>query len=108
MHVVTVKHLKEAVDRFPDAAKPIAAWRAIAKEVQWRSPGDVKANFADVESVGDCVVFRIHQDKYRLVTTIHYSREQNGRVAEGHVWVRSFLTRKQYENTANWDKVGLQ
>jgi mRNA interferase HigB len=104
MHVVTGKYLKEAVDRFPDAAKQIVAWRSVAKDAQWSSPADVKNIFVDVDSVGDYVVFRIHQNQYRLVTTIHYSRQQNGRGAEGHIWIRSFLTNKQYENTANWDK----
>jgi mRNA interferase HigB len=104
MHVVTEKHLWEAVDRFPDAAKQIVAWRSVAKDAQWRSPADVKGNFADVDSVGDYVIFRLHQNQYRLVTTIHYSRQQNGRIAEGHIWIRSVLTNKQYENTTNWNK----
>jgi mRNA interferase HigB len=113
MHVVTGKYLKEAADRFPDAAKQIAAWRSVAKDAQWRTPDDVKVTFADTNFVGDYVVFPIHQDHvilpthqqgYRLVTTIHYSRQLDGRVAEGHIWVRSFLTHKQYENTANWEK----
>ena len=113
MHVVTGKYLKEAVDRFPDAAKQIAAWRTVAKDAQWRSPDDVKVTFADVDCVGDYVIFPIrqdhvilptHQEGYRLVTTIHYSRQLHGRVAEGHIWVRSFLTHQQYENTANWEK----
>jgi len=104
MHVIAGKHLKEAANRFPNAAKQIAAWRSIAKDARWRSPDDVRAIFADVECVGDSVIFRIHQNKYRLVTTIHYSRESGGALAEGHVWIRAFLSNKQYENSANWDK----
>jgi mRNA interferase HigB len=104
MHVVAGKYLKETVDQFPAAAKQIAAWRSVAKDAQWLSPAAVKNNFADVDFVGDYVVFRIHRSLYRLVTTIHYARRENGRTAEGHIWVRSFLTNKQYENTANWDK----
>src|ERR1700742_4726679 len=113
MHVVTGKYLKEAADRFPDAVKQIAAWRSVVKDAQWRTPDDVKVTFADTEFVGDHVIFPILQDHvilpthpqgYRLVTTIHYSRQLDGRVAEGHIWVRSFLTYKQYENTANWEK----
>ena len=80
MHVVTGKYLKEAVDGFPAAAKQIVAWRSVAKGAQWRSPADVKDNFADVDFVGDYVIFRIHRSLYRLVTTIHYSRGQNGRM----------------------------
>ena len=104
MHVLTAKLLKEAADRFLDAAKPIAAWRSIAKDKRWRSPGEVSETFADVECVGDYVIFRLHQNKYRLVTTVHYAREKDGAIADGHIWVRSLLNNKQYENPVNWDK----
>lgn len=113
MHVVTGKYLKEAADRYPDAAQQLVAWRSLVKESQWRSPDDVKVTFADAEFVGGYVIFPILQNYvilpfsphgYRLVTTVHYSHQQDGRMAEGHVWMRSFLTLKQFENTANWEK----
>jgi mRNA interferase HigB len=104
MHVLAGKHLKEAVARFPQAAKPIAAWRSIAKDKRWRTPEEVRETFADVEYAGDYVVFHIQQNKYRLLATLHYSRENDGRAAEGHLWVRSFLSNKQYEDPANWNK----
>jgi mRNA interferase HigB len=104
MHVLAGKHLKDAAHRFPDAAKQIVAWRSIAKDKKWRNPGEVRETFADVDCPGDYVVFPIHQNRYRLVTTIHYSREKNGAITEGHVWIRSILSNKQYENAANWDK----
>src|SRR6202161_3458401 len=102
MHIVTGKYLKEAADRYPDAAKQLIAWRSLVKQSQWRSPDDLKVTFADAEFVGDYVILPFSPHGYRLVTTIHYSRQQDGRVAEGHVWMRSFLTLKQFENTANW------
>ncbi|HEX4309880.1 MAG TPA: type II toxin-antitoxin system HigB family toxin [Acidobacteriaceae bacterium] len=104
MHVLSANHLKTAANRFRDASKPIAAWRSIASDKSWRSPEEVRETFADAECAGDQVVFRIHQDKYRLVTTIHYSREPKGILAQGHVWIRSFLTRQQYENAAKRGK----
>lgn len=104
MHVIADKHLKEATARFPNAAKQLVAWRSIARDKHWRTPDEVKETFADVEYAADYVVFRIQQNKYRLLATIHYSREAAGRVAEGHLWVRSFLSNKQYEDPANWDK----
>lgn len=102
MHVLTEKHLKDASARFPSAAKQLVAWRAVAKDQRWRTPDEVRQTFADVEFAGDYVIFPIL--RRRLVTTIHYSRETGGATAEGHIWIRSFLSRKQYENPANWDK----
>jgi mRNA interferase HigB len=104
MHVVSAKHLKAAADRFRDASKRLAAWRSIAKDKRWRNPGEVRATFADVECAGDDVIFPILQNKYRLVTTIHYSREPQGSLAEGHIWIRSLLTRQQYEDAAHQGK----
>jgi len=40
----------------------------------------------------------------RLVTIIHYSRQKGGRITEGHVYIRSLLTHKQYDDRKNWDK----
>ena len=100
MHVLSANHLKAAADRFRDASKPLAAWRSIAKDKRWRNSDEVRETFADVEYAGDEVIFPIHQNKYRLVTTIHYSREPNGSLTEGHIWIRSLLTRQQFEDAA--------
>ena len=32
--------------------------------------------------------------------TFHFAKY----LAEGHIYIRSFLTHKQYDNPANWDK----
>ncbi|MGO9273788.1 MAG: type II toxin-antitoxin system HigB family toxin [Terriglobia bacterium] len=50
------------------------------------------------------VIFNIRRNRYRLVTIVHYSRERYGRLTEGHIYIRRFLTHKQYDNPANWDK----
>jgi len=50
------------------------------------------------------VVFNIRRNRYRLVTIIHYSRLRDERLTEGHVYVRSFLTHKEYDNPAKWDQ----
>jgi mRNA interferase HigB len=104
MHVVTEKHLKEAAEQFPDAAREIAAWWKIAKAARWRNFIEVRQVFADADGFNDYVIFNIRRNRYWLVTIIHYSREKDGRTTEGHIYIRSFLTHKQYENPANWDK----
>src|SRR5664279_6500883 len=58
----------------------------------------------DADNVERYVIFNIRQNRYRLVTIIHYSREKEGRTTEGHIYIRSFLTHKQYDKRANWDK----
>jgi mRNA interferase HigB len=104
MNVVTRKHLVQAQLTYPDAAKEIEAWFAIAKSARWKNFVGVRHAFADADSVDDYVVFNIRQNRYRLITIIHYSREKDGRVTEGHLYIRSFLTHKEYDNRKNWDK----
>jgi mRNA interferase HigB len=104
MHIVTEKHLKEATKEYPDAANEIAAWHKIVKAARWQNFVELKQTFKDADDVKGRVIFNIRQNRYRLVTIIHYSREKDDRPTEGHVYIRSFLTHKEYDNPANWDK----
>ncbi len=60
--------------------------------------------FKDADAVEEYVVFNIRRNRYRLVTIIHYSRLRDERLTEGHVYVRSFLAHKEYDNPAKWDQ----
>ncbi|MGO8734100.1 MAG: type II toxin-antitoxin system HigB family toxin [Terriglobia bacterium] len=104
MHVVTEKHQTRAMKQYPDAAKQIMAWRKIARAARWRNFVDVRQVFKDADDVKGYVIFNIRQNRYRLVTIIHYSRLKGGETTEGHIYIRSFLTHKQYDNPANWDE----
>ncbi len=92
MHVVTEKHLNRAMKQYPDAAKQIMAWRKIAKAARWRNFVEVRQVFKDAHDVKGYVIFNIRQNRYRLVTIIHYSRLKGGETTEGHIYIRSFLT----------------
>ena len=104
MHIVTQKHLKLASDEHPEAAKAITAWRRTVKSARWRNFVELRQTLKDADDVKGYVIFNILQNRYRLVTIIHYSRLRDGRITEGHIYIRSFLTHKQYDNHANWDK----
>jgi mRNA interferase HigB len=104
MHVVTRKHLSEAEEEYPDAAREIAAWFGIAKDVRWQNFVEVRQVFKDADDVDGYVIFNIRRNRYRLVTIIHYAREKEGQITEGHIYIRSFLTHQQYDSRANWDK----
>jgi mRNA interferase HigB len=104
MHVVTRRHLNDAEGQYPDAVREIRAWYRIAKEVRWRNFTEVRQVFNDADAVDGYAIFNIRQNRYRLVTIIHYAREKDDRITEGHVYIRSFLTHRQYDDRANWDK----
>ena len=53
MYIVTRRHLKEAFDRYPDAAIEIKAWAAIVEAVRWHNVrGYVVFNFRQKRYVG--------------------------------------------------------
>ena len=104
MHIVTRKYLREAMERYPDAASEIKAWAAIVEAVRWRNFAEVRGMFKDADFVDGYVVFNIRQNRYRLITVVHYSRTVDKRQTGGHVYIRSFLKHKEYENRSNWDR----
>jgi mRNA interferase HigB len=50
------------------------------------------------------VVFNIRRNRYRLITVVHYAKATGERHTKGHVYIRSFLTHKEYDNRSKWDR----
>jgi mRNA interferase HigB len=74
-----------------DAGGPFRAWygHVNSKSVSWQCWGDVKAAFASASIVGDCIVFNIGGNKYRLVTRIRYPSQK--------VFVLKVMTHSEYD-----------
>jgi mRNA interferase HigB len=104
VHIVTRKHLYQAMHQYPDAANEIRAWVVIVKGIRWHNFREVRGAFKDADNVKGYVIFNIRQNRYRLVTIIHYARTTNQKRTQGHVYIRSVLTHKDYDNPANWDR----
>jgi mRNA interferase HigB len=104
VHIVTRKHLSEAMQMYPDAANEIKAWVAIVEGVRWHNFTDVRLMFRDADYVNGYVVFNIRRNRYRLITVIHYAKTTDAKRTEGHVYIRSLLTHKDYNDPRNWDR----
>jgi len=104
VHIVTRKHLREAMKNYPDAANEIKAWTTIVEAVRWHNFSDVRGMFKDADFVDGYVIFNIRHNRYRLVTAIHYAKTTDEGQTRGHVYIRSFLTHKEYDNRSNWDR----
>ena len=74
VHIVTLKHLSQASEDYPDAANEIKTWAAIVKAVRWRNFPEVQGTFKDADNVQGYVIFNIRQNRYRLITVIHYAK----------------------------------
>jgi mRNA interferase HigB len=104
MHIVTRKHLVQATARHPDAAKEIRSWYEKAKSTRWRNILEAQQDFPDADAVDGYVVFNLRHNRYRLIVVMHYSRIKDGRLTEGHLYIRSFLTHQEYDNKSNWNR----
>jgi mRNA interferase HigB len=100
VHIVTRKHLSDAVKQHPSAADEIKVWTRIVEAARWHNFLEVSSMFQDADNVGGYVVFNIRRNRFRLVTVIHYAKA----ATQGHVYIRSFLTHKEYDNPTNWDR----
>jgi len=94
MRVISKARLKrfwESVGR-NEAAGPLKAWHSHVsdKSVAWKSWGDVKATFTSASLVGNCVVFNIGGNKFRLVTRVLYPGQK--------VFVLKVLTHREYDD----------
>jgi mRNA interferase HigB len=72
------------MERYPDAANEIKAWVGIVEA----------GMFKDTDPVDGYVIFNIRQNRYRLITVVHYSKTTDEKHTEGHVYIRSFLTHR--------------
>jgi len=67
--------LKTAADRYPDAANEIGAWATIIEAVQWQNFAEGRSVIRDADYVNGYVVFNFRQNRYRLITVIHYAKK---------------------------------
>jgi mRNA interferase HigB len=104
VYIVTRRHLNEAINRYRDAAHEIKAWATIVEVVRWHNFLEVRSMFKDADYVDGYVVFNFRQNRYRLITIIHYAKTRDRKQTGGHVYIRSFLTHKEYDNRNNWDR----
>jgi mRNA interferase HigB len=74
-----------------EAEGQLRAWytHVKSKGVAWHSWGDVKKSFASASIVGNCVVFNVGGNKYRLTTRVLYASQK--------VFVLKVLTHTEYD-----------
>ena len=89
MRVISSKMLVQFSARYAEADTPLQAWRKIVEESRFSGFAQLKSAFAAVDKVGDCHLFNIGGNKYRLITRIHFNRQM--------LFIRHVLTHKEYD-----------
>ena len=104
VQIVTRTYLEEAMEAQKDAADELKKWRRTVKAARWRRFEEVHSIVTDADDGKDYVIFNIRGNRYRLVTVIHDVKVVGGKQTKGQVYIRSFLTHKEYDNPDNWDR----
>ncbi len=83
-----------------DSEGPLKAWHTHVKNksVAWRSWAEVKSTFATASLVGNCVIFNIGGNKYRMVTRILYPSQK--------VFILRVMTHREYDEQKWQDDCG--
>jgi mRNA interferase HigB len=97
VHIVTIKRLQQASQRYREAARELGAWIKIVKAARWRNFEQLRTSFPDADDVDGFVVFNFRHNRYRLIVAVHYAKIIERRLTLGHVYIGSFLTHKEYD-----------
>lgn len=89
MHIITKRKLQQFWKKHSDARKPLVRWFNITKKAHWQNLAETQADFPQADLAGDCTVFNIGGNKYRLITKIYYE--------QGTVLIRFVLTHSEYD-----------
>lgn len=89
MRIISKRKLREFWEVHPDAKDPLLDWYNITRKATWRNLADVRASFRHADPVGDCTVFNIKGNDYRLITVIRYKSQR--------VYTLYVLTHKEYD-----------
>lgn len=96
VNVISKKHLKkfwEARKHDADIAeRDLSVWYKLAKSAGWENFADLKLTFPSADQVGNCIVFDVGNNRYRLIGRVNYTG--------GRVYVLKVMDHKEYDKDA--------
>jgi len=89
MRIITKKTLFKFSEVHPAAKPPLERWLAIMKTEAFNNFQELRKSFPNADKVGNCTVFNIGGNQFRLITAIHYNRQI--------IYLRQVLTHAEYD-----------
>jgi mRNA interferase HigB len=80
------------------AQRDLSAWYKLAKAAAWANFGALKQTFGSADPVGNCVVFDVGNNRFRLIGRVNY--------AKGIVYVLRVLDHAEYDKKRWVDSCG--
>jgi mRNA interferase HigB len=80
------------------AERDLAAWYKLAKDAEWANFGALKQTFGSADQVGNCVVFDVGNNRFRLIGRVNY--------AKGIIYVLRVMDHPEYDKKLWVDDCG--
>jgi mRNA interferase HigB len=72
-----------------EGERDLTAWYTAAKSAHWKDFGALRQTFGSADQVGNCVVFDVGNNRYRLIGRINYRA--------GMLFVLKVMDREEYD-----------
>jgi mRNA interferase HigB len=89
MWIISRKKLVEAAVKHGDLAGPLDVWFRVAKQASWQKLNDLRRTWAKTDQVGNCTVFNIKGNEFRLIAWVNYKSQK--------IFIRHVLTHAEYD-----------
>jgi mRNA interferase HigB len=97
VRIISKKRLREFWEgRTGDAEtaeKDLSTWYKLAKNVDWDNFGALRQTFGSADQVGNCVVFDVGNNRFRLIGRVFY--------ASGKLYILKVMDHREYD-TNRW------
>ncbi|HMS43035.1 MAG TPA: type II toxin-antitoxin system HigB family toxin [Pyrinomonadaceae bacterium] len=95
MRIIAKPILREFWLKNKLAEIPLSDWYKQSKKADWSNLAEIKEVFPHADLVGECIVFNIGGNKYRLITKIKFRAKI--------IYIRFVLTHNEYDED-KWKK----
>jgi len=56
--------------------RDLTIWRRTVRACQWRNFGELRMTFRSADSVGNCTVFNVGANRFRLIARVFFSKKK--------------------------------
>lgn len=91
MRVITKRKLLQLWKEYPLAERPLRVWyrNVNNKKLEWKDFSEIKATYASASKAGQCVVFNVGGNKFRVIAKINHRTHL--------IFIRAVLTHAEYD-----------
>jgi mRNA interferase HigB len=74
-----------------DSKSQLTSWYAVVSKAKWQTFAELKGTYGNASLVGDCVVFNVAGNKYRLVTRVRFLQHK--------VFILKIMSHEEYDKS---------